>query len=66
MPAWQIAENAGREGAVIVNEIKHAKPGFGFDAAKGVMADMVKSGILDPKKSRAPRLNPPHPSPLYF
>ena len=50
MPAWQIAENAGREGAVIVNEIKHAKPGFGFDAAKGIMADMVKSGILDPKK----------------
>lgn len=49
-PAWQIAENAGREGAVIVNEIRHAKPGFGFDAAKNQMVDMVKAGIVDPKK----------------
>lgn len=50
MPAWQIAENAGREGAVIVNDIRNAKQGTGFDAAKGVMVDMVKAGILDPKK----------------
>lgn len=50
MPAWQIAENAGKEGAVIVNEIRKAKQGVGFDAAKGVMVDMVKAGILDPKK----------------
>ena len=50
MPAWQIAENAGREGAVIVNEIRNSKPGFGFDAAKNVMVDMVKAGIIDPKK----------------
>ncbi|MFA6521373.1 MAG: TCP-1/cpn60 chaperonin family protein, partial [Candidatus Gracilibacteria bacterium] len=45
-----IAENAGREGAVVVNDIKNAKPGIGFDAAKGLMVDMVKAGILDPKK----------------
>lgn len=50
MPAWQIAENAGREGAVVVNDIRNAKPGFGFDAAKNVMVDMVKAGIIDPKK----------------
>lgn len=50
MPAWQIAENAGREGAVIVNEIRHSKAGFGFDAAKNLMVDMVKAGIIDPKK----------------
>ncbi|MEK9132603.1 MAG: chaperonin GroEL [Patescibacteria group bacterium] len=50
MPAWQIAQNAGKEGAVIVNEIRKAKQGVGFDAAKGVMVDMVKAGILDPKK----------------
>ncbi|MBI2639042.1 chaperonin GroEL [Candidatus Peregrinibacteria bacterium] len=50
MPAWQIAENAGREPGVIVNEIRHAKPGFGFDAAKNLMVDMVKAGIIDPKK----------------
>lgn len=50
MPAWQISENAGREGPVIVNEIRKAKPGFGFDAAKEMMVDMVKAGIIDPKK----------------
>jgi chaperonin GroEL len=50
MPAWQIAENAGKEGAVIVNEIRNAKPGWGFDAAKNVMVDMIKAGIPDPKK----------------
>ncbi|MEK7523994.1 MAG: chaperonin GroEL [Patescibacteria group bacterium] len=50
MPAWQIAENAGREGAVVVNDIRNAKPGFGFDAAMNMMVDMVKAGIIDPKK----------------
>lgn len=51
LPAWQIAENAGREGAVVVNEIQNAKTGFGFDAAKMQMGvDMVKAGIIDPKK----------------
>lgn len=51
LPTWQIAENAGKEGAVVVNEILHAKPGFGFDAAKmQIGVDMVKAGILDPKK----------------
>lgn len=51
LPAWQIAENAGREGAVVVNEILHAKPGFGFDADKMQMGvDMVKMGIIDPTK----------------
>lgn len=50
MPAWQIAENAGREGAVIVNEIRHAKPGFGFDAAKNLMCLLMENGIIDPLK----------------
>lgn len=50
MPAWQIAENAGKEGAVVVNDIRHAEPGIGFDASKGDMVDMVKAGIIDPKK----------------
>lgn len=52
MPAWQIAENAGREGAVIVNEIRNAKPGCGFDAAENQMqmVNMVEKGIIDPTK----------------
>lgn len=50
MPAWQIAENAGQKGDVVVAEIVKAKPGFGFDAAKLMWTDMVKAGIIDPKK----------------
>jgi len=49
-PAWQIAENAGKVPGVVVNEILHGKPGFGFDADKDQMVDMVKAGIIDPKK----------------
>src|SRR3989338_10017483 len=49
-PAWQIAENAGKEAGVIVNAIMEGKVGFGFDADKGLMVDMVKAGIIDPKK----------------
>ncbi len=49
-PAWQIAENAGQKGDVVVAEISKAKSGYGFDAAKLVWTDMVKAGIIDPKK----------------
>ena len=50
-PVRQIAENAGLEGSVIVENIKAAgKVGYGFDAAKEVYCDMVKSGIVDPTK----------------
>ena len=49
-PLYYIAENAGLEGAVIVNKVKEAKKGIGFDAYKEEYVDMVKSGILDPAK----------------
>ncbi|MBQ7715702.1 MAG: chaperonin GroEL [Clostridia bacterium] len=50
-PVRQIAENAGLEGSVIVEKIKaEGKIGYGFDAAKEVYCDMVKSGIVDPTK----------------
>ncbi len=49
-PLATIAENAGLEGAVIINAVKQAKPGFGFDAYKEEYVDMVKAGILDPAK----------------
>ena len=49
-PLFYIAENAGLEGAVIVNKVKEAKKGIGFDAYNEEYVDMVKSGILDPAK----------------
>jgi len=49
-PLFYIAQNAGLEGAVIVNKVKEAKAGTGFDAYNETYVDMVKSGILDPAK----------------
>ena len=49
-PVKQIAVNAGLEPAVIVDNVKKAKPGFGFDAAKEEYVDMKKTGIVDPTK----------------
>ncbi|MDU3491007.1 MAG: TCP-1/cpn60 chaperonin family protein, partial [Clostridiales bacterium] len=46
----QIAENAGLEGAVIVNEVKRSEIGMGYDALNDEYVDMVKAGILDPAK----------------
>jgi chaperonin GroEL len=49
-PARRIAQNAGYEGAVIVEQIKTEGEGRGFDAANGTWVDMVKAGIIDPAK----------------
>ncbi len=49
-PAWQIAFNAGAEGAVIVSEIKKSKKGTGYDAKADKMVDMIGAGIIDPLK----------------
>lgn len=49
-PAKQIAFNAGLEGAVIVDKIKHNEAGIGFDAANEEYVDMKKVGIVDPTK----------------
>ena len=49
-PARRIAQNAGYEGAVIVEQIRTEGDGRGFDAAKGEWVDMVKAGIIDPAK----------------
>ena len=49
-PLNQIAENAGLEGAVIVNEVKKSEIGIGYDALNDEYVDMVKAGILDPAK----------------
>ncbi len=50
-PLRKIAENAGREGAVIVERIKSEKGvNFGFNAATEVFEDLVKAGVIDPAK----------------
>jgi len=49
-PVRQIAFNAGIEGSVVVNKLKTAEAGVGFDALKGEYVDMVKVGIVDPTK----------------
>ncbi len=49
-PLATIAENAGLEGAVIINKVKESAAGVGFDALKEEYVDMVKAGILDPAK----------------
>ena len=49
-PVKQIAENAGLEGAIILDKVKNSKPGVGFDAAKEEYVDMKKAGIVDPTK----------------
>lgn len=49
-PLFHIAANAGLEGSVIINKVKEAQAGIGFDALKEEYVDMVAAGILDPAK----------------
>jgi len=49
-PLATIAENAGLEGAVIINKVREKEPGIGFDVLKEDYVDMVETGILDPAK----------------
>src|SRR5437867_3242329 len=47
-PLRQIAENAGLEGSVVVNDVRKAKKGHGLNAATGEIVDLVAAGIIDP------------------
>ena len=49
-PLRQIAENAGLDGAVVVDKIKNSDKGIGFDAYNEQYVDMLKVGIVDPTK----------------
>lgn len=49
-PMRQIAENAGMDGAVIIEEVKKSPAGMGYNAATGEYTDMVKAGVIDPLK----------------
>ncbi len=48
-PLTQIADNAGKDGVVVVNKVLESEDGVGYDASKDEYVDMVKAGIIDPK-----------------
>ncbi len=47
-PLRQIAENAGLEGSVVVNDVRKAKAGEGLNAATNEIVDLVAAGVIDP------------------
>jgi len=47
-PLRQIAENAGYEGSVVVNDVRKSAAGEGLNANTGEMVDLVKAGVIDP------------------
>ena len=49
-PLYTIAENAGYEGGVVVEEVKEGKGNFGFNAKTGEYEDLAKAGVFDPAK----------------
>ncbi len=50
-PLRKIAENAGKEGAVIVDNVaKNTDAAYGYDAATDTYVDMLEAGIIDPTK----------------
>jgi chaperonin GroEL len=49
-PLRRIAENAGVEGSIVVDKVKHQKGANGFNAATEVYEDLIKAGVIDPTK----------------
>ena len=49
-PLRTIVENAGGEGSVVTAKVLEGKDGFGYDAKSEAYVDMLKAGIIDPKK----------------
>lgn len=49
-PLRQIAENAGVEGSIVVNEVKSGKDDFGYNARDGKFENLYKAGVIDPTK----------------
>ncbi|WP_175615735.1 chaperonin GroEL [Piscibacillus halophilus] len=49
-PVRQIVQNAGLDGSIIVERLKHEEVGVGFNAASGEWVNMIDSGIVDPTK----------------
>jgi chaperonin GroEL len=49
-PLRTIVENAGGEGSVVINKVLEGKDNYGYDAKSDSFVDMLKAGIIDPKK----------------
>ena len=49
-PLRTIVDNAGGEGSVVINKVTEGKGDFGYDAKSDAYVDMLKAGIIDPKK----------------
>jgi chaperonin GroEL len=49
-PLRQIAENAGMEGAIVVNKVKEGKDDFGYNAATDQYGNLIAMGVIDPLK----------------
>ena len=49
-PLRTIVDNAGGEGSVVINKVLEGKGDFGYDAKSDAYVDMLKAGIIDPKK----------------
>jgi len=49
-PLRQLVNNAGMEGALIVQEVKSGKGAYGYNVATGKYSDLIKDGVLDPAK----------------
>lgn len=49
-PLYLIAENAGKDGAVVVENVRNKEKGIGYDAKNDKYIDMISSGIIDPLK----------------
>src|SRR3984885_7588236 len=47
-PLRQIAENAGLEGSVVVNDVRKSKKGWGLNAATGEIVNLIAAGVIDP------------------
>lgn len=50
VPLYQIATNAGLDGSVVLNKVKEAEKGIGFDALHNKYVNMIEAGIIDPAK----------------
>ncbi len=49
-PLRRIAENAGIDGSIVVDKVKHAKGANGYNAATDTYEDLLKAGVIDPTK----------------
>jgi chaperonin GroEL len=49
-PCRQIAENAGKEGSIVVQRVKEGKGAFGYNAQTDTFEDLIEAGVIDPTK----------------